>query len=180
MRDYIRYYSDVCQELEAEKKRMEVIEEDKRGGGGFWWDEAVGGLEVEELEQYMAALEELRKNVNKSRRSHAHTKSQLILAYLVLIMGIVLFHMGLDKGTFESILPGNGIVRATAPPLSSSLPASSLSLCHSSHRLSLPVILPGPPLLPHLPPSPLVSHRPSLHLPRASIADSSLIPNTFA
>ncbi|KAK4405155.1 Agamous-like MADS-box protein [Sesamum angolense] len=68
-RDYNRHYSDVCRELEVEKKRKEVIEEAKRtecydgGGGGFWWDEAVEGLEVEELEQYAAALEELMKNV---------------------------------------------------------------------------------------------------------------------
>ncbi|KAK4424272.1 Agamous-like MADS-box protein [Sesamum alatum] len=69
-RDYNRHYADVCRELEVEKKRKEVIEEAKRvecygggGGGGFWWDEAVEGLEVEELELYAAALEELMKNV---------------------------------------------------------------------------------------------------------------------
>lgn len=73
-RDYNRHYSDVCKELEIEKKRKEVIEETKRvegyagGGGGvgegLWWDEAVDGMELEELEQYAAALEELMKNVN--------------------------------------------------------------------------------------------------------------------
>ncbi|KAG8364180.1 hypothetical protein BUALT_Bualt19G0100200 [Buddleja alternifolia] len=70
-RDYNRHYSDVCQELEAEKKRMEVIEEAKRvegygggGDGGFWWDKAVDGMELEEMEQYAAAMDELRKNVN--------------------------------------------------------------------------------------------------------------------
>ncbi|KAL0384636.1 UNVERIFIED_CONTAM: Agamous-like MADS-box protein [Sesamum radiatum] len=72
-RDYNRHYSEVCRELEVEKKRKEVIEEAKRvecyggggggGGGEFWWDEDVEGLELEELEQYAAALEELMKNV---------------------------------------------------------------------------------------------------------------------
>ncbi|KAI3445858.1 hypothetical protein Pfo_002523 [Paulownia fortunei] len=70
-RDYNRHYSDVCQELEAEKKRKEVIEEAKRadgyggggGGGVFWWNEAVDGLELDELEHYAAALEELMKNI---------------------------------------------------------------------------------------------------------------------
>ncbi|KAK4402013.1 Agamous-like MADS-box protein [Sesamum angolense] len=67
-RDYNSHYSEVCRELEVEKKRKEVIEEAKRvecygGGGEFWWDEAVEGLELEELEQYAAALEELMKNV---------------------------------------------------------------------------------------------------------------------
>ncbi|KAL0422217.1 UNVERIFIED_CONTAM: Agamous-like MADS-box protein [Sesamum latifolium] len=74
-RDYNRHYSEVCRELEVEKKRKEVIDEAKRvecyggggggggGGGEFWWDEDVEGLELEELEQYAAALEELMKNV---------------------------------------------------------------------------------------------------------------------
>ncbi|KAK6120991.1 hypothetical protein DH2020_045261 [Rehmannia glutinosa] len=66
-RDYNRHYSDVCKELEVEKKRKEVIEEAKMvdggAGEGLWWDEEVDGLELDELEQYAAALEELMKNV---------------------------------------------------------------------------------------------------------------------
>lgn len=54
-----------------EKKRREAIEESKRvegyggaaSGDGMWWDEAVDGLELDELEQYAAALDELMKNV---------------------------------------------------------------------------------------------------------------------
>ncbi|KAK6159181.1 hypothetical protein DH2020_006495 [Rehmannia glutinosa] len=69
--DFNRHYSDVCKELEVEKKRKEMIEEAKRqvevcgdgSGGGFWWDEAVDGLDLEELELYAAALEELMRNV---------------------------------------------------------------------------------------------------------------------
>ncbi|PIN19773.1 hypothetical protein CDL12_07563 [Handroanthus impetiginosus] len=71
-RDYNRHYSEVCKELEAEKRRREIIEEAKRlegygcgglAGEGLWWDEEVDGLDLEELEQYAAALDELVKNV---------------------------------------------------------------------------------------------------------------------
>ncbi|PIN16209.1 MADS box transcription factor [Handroanthus impetiginosus] len=65
-RDYDQHCSDVCRELEAEKRRREAIEEGKRaagGDGGFWWNAAVEELDVEELEEYAAALEELMKNV---------------------------------------------------------------------------------------------------------------------
>ncbi|KAH6767041.1 tRNA synthetase class II K and family protein [Perilla frutescens var. hirtella] len=69
--DYNRHYSEVCKELDVEKKRKEVIEEAKRvegyGGGAadvFWWNQEVEGMEVEELEQFAMALEELMKNVD--------------------------------------------------------------------------------------------------------------------
>ncbi|KAI8002773.1 hypothetical protein LOK49_LG08G00561 [Camellia lanceoleosa] len=61
-----RKISNVSKELEAEKRRRAVIEETEKAAndGGFWWDEAVDDLGLEELEQYMAALEELKKNVS--------------------------------------------------------------------------------------------------------------------
>ncbi|XP_051145911.1 agamous-like MADS-box protein AGL61 [Andrographis paniculata] len=68
--EYNRHYADVCKELEAEKKRREMIEAAKQagmygggGGGEEWWSEPVEGLDLEELEQYEAALKELVKNV---------------------------------------------------------------------------------------------------------------------
>ncbi|CAA0812386.1 Agamous-like MADS-box protein AGL62 [Striga hermonthica] len=63
--DYNRHYAGVCRELDAEKRRGETA----RGGGGrggdgvMWWNEAVEGLDLEELERYAAALDELIKNV---------------------------------------------------------------------------------------------------------------------
>ncbi|GER42869.1 MADS-box transcription factor family protein [Striga asiatica] len=63
--DYNRHYAGVCRELEAEKRRGEAA----RGGAGagvegvMWWNEAVEGLDLEELERYAAALDELIKNV---------------------------------------------------------------------------------------------------------------------
>ncbi|KAL8512616.1 hypothetical protein ACS0TY_018923 [Phlomoides rotata] len=61
--DYNKHYSDVCRELDAEKRRREVIAACGGGGGGYWWEEGVEGKNVEELEQFAAALDELRKNV---------------------------------------------------------------------------------------------------------------------
>ncbi|KAL6560746.1 hypothetical protein OROGR_004305 [Orobanche gracilis] len=60
-RDYNRHYSDVCRELEAERKRNEVMEV----ASGRWWDEAVDGMELDELQQYLAALEELANKVTE-------------------------------------------------------------------------------------------------------------------
>ncbi|KAH0683419.1 hypothetical protein KY290_022018 [Solanum tuberosum] len=67
------YYSQICRELEAEKKVKEeiVIDESKmvnggsnNGGGGFWWNESTDDMGIEELEKFMCALEELKKKVN--------------------------------------------------------------------------------------------------------------------
>ncbi|KAL2513505.1 MADS-box domain-containing protein [Forsythia ovata] len=58
-RDYSGTYKElVAAELEAEKRLGEM-----NNGGGFWWDAAVEGLELEELERYMMALEELKKMI---------------------------------------------------------------------------------------------------------------------
>ncbi|KAL8513810.1 hypothetical protein ACS0TY_013064 [Phlomoides rotata] len=68
MEDYNKHYADVSKELDVEKKRRVVIEEAKRaeecsggGGGGEWWYDGIEGKGVEELEQFAAALDELRK-----------------------------------------------------------------------------------------------------------------------
>ncbi|KAK4491159.1 hypothetical protein RD792_001889 [Penstemon davidsonii] len=62
-RDFNRHYSDVCKQLDAEKKLKDSIENTKTPRGGLWWEDDVDGLGLEELEQYAAALEELMKNV---------------------------------------------------------------------------------------------------------------------
>ncbi|KAK6792231.1 hypothetical protein RDI58_011312 [Solanum bulbocastanum] len=65
------YYSQICRELEAEKKVKEeiVIDESKmvNGGsnnGGFWWNESIDDMGIEEVEKFLCALEELKKKVN--------------------------------------------------------------------------------------------------------------------
>ncbi|KAL2513502.1 Agamous-like MADS-box protein AGL62 [Forsythia ovata] len=57
-RDYSGTYKELVAELETEKRLGEM-----NNGGGFWWDVAVEGLELEELERYMVALEELKKMI---------------------------------------------------------------------------------------------------------------------
>ncbi|CAA3019692.1 agamous-like MADS-box AGL62 [Olea europaea subsp. europaea] len=59
--DHGKDYSGICKESETENR---VID-----GGRFWWAEEVDGLELEELERYNAALEELMKNLNKKAHS---------------------------------------------------------------------------------------------------------------
>ncbi|KAL3339830.1 hypothetical protein AABB24_028437 [Solanum stoloniferum] len=65
------YYSQICRELEAEKKVKEeiVIDESKMvndgsNNGGFWWNESTDDMGIEEVEKFMCALEELKKKVN--------------------------------------------------------------------------------------------------------------------
>ncbi|PON99768.1 MADS-box transcription factor [Trema orientale] len=73
-----RAYVEGMRELEAEKKRVAEArlasastwkEGGFRGSGGVdgaWWDESVEGMELEELEHYLEALQELRrKSSNK-------------------------------------------------------------------------------------------------------------------
>ncbi|KAL3615380.1 hypothetical protein CASFOL_041041 [Castilleja foliolosa] len=67
-RDFNRQFADACKELEAEKKRREVIENEAKivGGSGverWWWGAAVEEMGLDELEEYGAAMEELMKNV---------------------------------------------------------------------------------------------------------------------
>ncbi|XP_062099071.1 agamous-like MADS-box protein AGL62 [Humulus lupulus] len=72
----IRTYVESLEELEAEKKQVaearllssllkeeEEEEKDEFRGGGAWWDEAVDWMELEELEQYVDALSEMRRKV---------------------------------------------------------------------------------------------------------------------
>ncbi|XP_009602824.1 agamous-like MADS-box protein AGL62 [Nicotiana tomentosiformis] len=60
-----QYYSQICRELEADKKKKEIIENSKivNNNEGFWWNEPIDDMGIEELEEFMAALEELKKKV---------------------------------------------------------------------------------------------------------------------
>ncbi|XP_023733253.1 agamous-like MADS-box protein AGL29 [Lactuca sativa] len=61
MKEFNQRYMEVSRELDAEKKRRETIP--VIGGGLRWYDEAVDGLDVEELQRYLCSLEELKKKV---------------------------------------------------------------------------------------------------------------------
>ncbi|VFQ75346.1 unnamed protein product [Cuscuta campestris] len=59
-------YQQAWRELEKEKEKGVVVEERKWEGGGcgaHWWDMPIDGMDVKELEEYTAALEELKKKV---------------------------------------------------------------------------------------------------------------------
>ncbi|KAG5625298.1 hypothetical protein H5410_010516 [Solanum commersonii] len=59
-----QYYSQICRDLELEKKKKENIEESKMvNNGGFWWNEPIDDMGIEGLEEFMNALEELKKKV---------------------------------------------------------------------------------------------------------------------
>ncbi|CAN4121189.1 unnamed protein product [Withania somnifera] len=56
------YYSQLCKELDAEKKKKE--NNNNNNGGRYWWNEPIDNMGIKELENFMGALEELKKNVN--------------------------------------------------------------------------------------------------------------------
>ncbi|KAM3375975.1 hypothetical protein P3S68_014689 [Capsicum galapagoense] len=61
------YCSQICKELDAKKKKKEIIYESKMVNGNnneFWWDELVNDIGIEELDKFVDALEELKKRVN--------------------------------------------------------------------------------------------------------------------
>ncbi|PHT31541.1 MADS-box transcription factor 23 [Capsicum baccatum] len=64
-----QYYSHMCKDLEAGKKKKENIEEEKlvniddNNNGGYWWNEPIDTKGIDELEEFMVALENLKKNV---------------------------------------------------------------------------------------------------------------------
>ncbi|CAI9769172.1 unnamed protein product [Fraxinus pennsylvanica] len=81
MPDFKRDCSEVSAKLEAKKSLQQGGVNE---GGGFWWDMEVEDLELDELEMFKVALEEL-KNLNIK----AETSSSLIPA--VPVLGIIGF-----------------------------------------------------------------------------------------
>ncbi|KAL7615875.1 hypothetical protein Lser_V15G02524 [Lactuca serriola] len=61
MMEFNQHYSEVSRELEAEKKRGGMIPESS--GESRWYDEPVDGLDVEEIQQYLCSLDELKRKV---------------------------------------------------------------------------------------------------------------------
>nr|GEU85048.1 agamous-like MADS-box protein AGL62 [Tanacetum cinerariifolium] len=59
-------YAELEKELEREKRKYEMIQQEKIGKSSSsefvpWYEQDLGGMEVEELEQYLAALVELKR-----------------------------------------------------------------------------------------------------------------------
>ncbi|KAA8519519.1 hypothetical protein F0562_013775 [Nyssa sinensis] len=69
-------YLEAVGKLETEKKQEKVVEESKAAAGcGFWWDEPIDGLGLDELEQYMASLEVVKKKVRTRAEEIAMTSA---------------------------------------------------------------------------------------------------------
>ncbi|PHT40728.1 hypothetical protein CQW23_19582 [Capsicum baccatum] len=64
-----QYNSHMCKDWEARKKKKENIEEEKlvniddNNNGGYWLNEPIDTKGIDELEEFMVALENLKKNV---------------------------------------------------------------------------------------------------------------------
>ncbi|GKB18090.1 hypothetical protein Tco_0852013 [Tanacetum coccineum] len=58
-------YSELKKELEREKRKYEMIQQEKIGKSSYefvlWFEQDIEGIKVEELEQYIAALVELKR-----------------------------------------------------------------------------------------------------------------------
>ncbi|CAI9272980.1 unnamed protein product [Lactuca saligna] len=64
-KEFNQHYVEISKELEAEKKLRDVIQESKIINASElpWYSEDVDGLEVEELQQYISSLVELKRKV---------------------------------------------------------------------------------------------------------------------
>ncbi|KAG5236522.1 agamous MADS-box protein [Salix suchowensis] len=61
-------YEEALKELQEEKRRVAMTEEwnkvcENDVNAGFWWDEPVDDMGMDELEEFVRAMEELKKNV---------------------------------------------------------------------------------------------------------------------
>ncbi|KAK1436088.1 hypothetical protein QVD17_01863 [Tagetes erecta] len=101
-KEFNQHYAEVSRELEAEKRRREMMI--PAGNGGVpWFDEAVDGLPVEELEQYLWSLVELKKKVmTRADELMMINKSPVVLG------GFNGVEMGFSGG--QTVVNGGGFV----------------------------------------------------------------------
>ncbi|XP_074335833.1 agamous-like MADS-box protein AGL62 [Apium graveolens] len=55
-------YMEISKEIEDEKKKK-VLEDQVEDGDNFWWEESFENLGIEELEKYIASMEQLKDNI---------------------------------------------------------------------------------------------------------------------
>ncbi|XP_010277267.1 PREDICTED: agamous-like MADS-box protein AGL61 [Nelumbo nucifera] len=66
VRELNRQYTQVLNQLEAQKKRGEALQKSKKvNQGQVWWEAPIDDLNLHELEQLRVSMEELKKNVSK-------------------------------------------------------------------------------------------------------------------
>ncbi|KAG6675064.1 hypothetical protein I3842_15G081200 [Carya illinoinensis] len=87
-----RHYAEAQEELEREKKRLTEIEEEvkrkkiENNGEYFWWEEAVHeNMELEEIEHYMSALQEMRWKVGSRLEQFRMMRSPIDVSHYLLV-----------------------------------------------------------------------------------------------
>ncbi|GJW01570.1 agamous-like MADS-box protein AGL62 [Tanacetum coccineum] len=78
-------YAELEKELEREKRKYEMIQQEKKGKSSSsefvpWYEQDIEWMEVEELEQYVAALVELKRKVFVRAGDLAHMESAYMLS----------------------------------------------------------------------------------------------------
>jgi pheromone receptor transcription factor len=80
--EFNRQYEESLKELEAERRRLAAVEEAKKmGNNRFLWEEPMDYMGLEELEQYLAAMKEMRSRLAAKANDHQsrNTASSMML-----------------------------------------------------------------------------------------------------
>ncbi|CAK9179044.1 unnamed protein product, partial [Ilex paraguariensis] len=85
----VKRHLEELEKLEAEKARLEEMNKEVvakgMSNGGFWWERDVNGMGLEELEQFMKALKELKISVDKKVDEKAMARGSSIPPFLPLL-----------------------------------------------------------------------------------------------
>lgn len=78
--DFNRQHAEAEKELEMEKKRLKEIEKVENNiNGGFWWDQPLDeNMGLEEMEEYLRALQEVRRKVAARVEEFRMTRNSLL------------------------------------------------------------------------------------------------------
>ncbi|KAE8037962.1 hypothetical protein FH972_010511 [Carpinus fangiana] len=101
--DFIRQHAEAEKELEMERKLLKEIErqakEKLENNGGFWWEEQLDeSMGLEEMEQYLRALQEVRRKVAARVEEFRMTRtSSLLLPPVDMAAGGVGNYIGLGN-----------------------------------------------------------------------------------
>lgn len=112
--DFNRQHAEAQKELEMEKKRLKEIErqakEKQENNGGFWWEEAVDeDLGLEEMEQYLRALQEVRQKVAARVEEFRMMRASSLLSPVDMAVGGVGNYFGSGNDfVIQDLEGGNG------------------------------------------------------------------------
>ncbi|KAJ0841850.1 putative transcription factor MADS-type1 family [Helianthus annuus] len=85
----------ILNELEAEKKRSETLDEMRKASQSqFWWEAPIENLNMHELEQLKNSMEELKKTLTiQANRLFAENSNSMSFSVLIIISQVVLITM---------------------------------------------------------------------------------------